>query len=268
MEISGKIKQSFDIISSEYVPGKSVVLCSFGKDSMVLLDLVMKKYGDIPIGHYSLPGYPKKKEFALKFIQKLNLVVHNIPIMAMDIFMDSNGKFELMVFLPISKDKCLMPCVDIIDTREKNCIFDLLAGPFYSNTVSPWTVFFVGHKQSDVDSFFGPVPISKDRKLVGDIKICYPLKDWTDEDIWQYTIENGIPYNDKCYNKDNNFLPFEDTTYNPHYYSACTDCINPNKPKEVYCRIASRKIPNKRFGDMDYYPQKHSFYRTILNQIL
>jgi len=263
-----KVGKSLDFISSSYVPNGTVLLCSFGKDSMVLLHLIRRCLGNIPVAYYHLPGQNDRNEFANKVIRELNLMVYDLQASTRDIVFHHEDKFDLVSIVPISKDKYISFFHEITDDGSMQCILNFLKGPFYSATSIPWNVFFHAHKSSDIDPMFGPVPLKSEIKMNDSIKICYPLRDWTDEDIWNYAVKNNLMINELCYNKDNNFAPFLDKRYNNNYYSACTECINPVKPKFVRCRIANKEVLNIRFGDKEYYHKKFNFYNDLCKLIL
>jgi hypothetical protein len=95
-----------------------------------------------------------------------------------------------------------------------------------------WDGCFVGQRKSDRDEFVGSVNINADIKQMKGVDLIYPLLDWTDQDVYEFTKENKIPVNTMRYTDIGNGFESEndwDTAYLP----ICTDCINKTEP--VFC---------------------------------
>jgi len=64
-------KEKETLLYIEHILNKSynpVILCSFGKDSMVMLYLIRKIKKDIPVLFFKEPFFPKKYSFANEVI--------------------------------------------------------------------------------------------------------------------------------------------------------------------------------------------------------
>jgi 3'-phosphoadenosine 5'-phosphosulfate sulfotransferase (PAPS reductase)/FAD synthetase len=100
----------------------------------------------------------------------------------------------------------------------------------------------MAHKSSDVDPFEGAVPLKTDSVAIGQAEIIFPLRNWTDADVWDYLEENRVPYDKRRY-QDRAELP--DKWNNPDFIHACTRCIDPReKEGQVFCPKLRRNVPN------------------------
>jgi hypothetical protein len=213
------------------------LLCSFGKDSMVLLHLIRATLtGQVPVIYYRFPYFPAKQAFANQIIEKWGLTVHDYPPLACGVKVNDerlelvsrysfggNGAFDL----PINTEPP-------ISRRDFICgLNDWLLRPKAGAIMFPWDSLFMAHKSSDVDPFEGAVPLKTNSVAIGQAELIFPLRDWTDADVWDYIEENRVPYDKRRY-QDRAELP--DKWLNPDYIHACTRCIDPReKAKTVFC---------------------------------
>ena len=108
-----------------------------------------------------------------------------------------------------------------------------------------WDVAFVGHKSCDLDPILGAIPLIVDLKLSDwGVDYAYPLRHFTDADVWEYTERYDVAYNDKRYNKENGYKEFDDITYNNDYYHCCTRCLNRDNPASVDCPKLGYQVAN------------------------
>jgi hypothetical protein len=215
-----------------------IVLCSFGKDSMVMLDLIRQIRNDLPVIFFKEPFFPKKYSFANKVIEDYDLNVYDFPPIKTDsIFKDGiceitniyNGYKNATLYLPTGTH-------EYKDGEKFLCaVDDLLNKPKVKGYDFPWDTIFVGHKSSDVCPVLGAVPIKDKTVKICEMLLALPIADWTDKEIWNYTIQNNIPYNDRRYNKDNGFKEFDDKTFNNDYHPCCFKCLDNKEPLILKC---------------------------------
>ncbi len=111
----------------------------------------------------------------------------------------------------------------------------------------PWDLVFIGHKSSDVDPFEGAVPLKQDIVKVDDgPTFAFPLRDWTDDDIWDYIEQNRLQQYVQTGSRYNLGSRSEITEkrFNNDYVTACTRCIDPRESEQVYCPLLKKVIPN------------------------
>jgi 3'-phosphoadenosine 5'-phosphosulfate sulfotransferase (PAPS reductase)/FAD synthetase len=97
-----------------------------------------------------------------------------------------------------------------------------------------------------VDPYEGPVPLRAAEADVGNVHMVFPLRDWTDDDLWDYIELTKVPFDTRRY-KDRQEIA--DRWHNPDYFHACTACIDPREEREmVFCPKLQREIPNSGPG--------------------
>jgi 3'-phosphoadenosine 5'-phosphosulfate sulfotransferase (PAPS reductase)/FAD synthetase len=247
----------------------SVVYCSFGKDSTVMLHLVREVMPvnplttegayPRPVIYHRQPWFPDKNKFADELIRKWGIEVYDFPPFAAGVKMkparehnnngdgDRSRPLELVarysfghtyIDLPMSTEKP-------VTGRPYMCGLHWLLRPG-SVATFPWKVAFVGHKSSDVDPFEGRVPLRGDSADVGNVHMVFPLRDWTDDDLWDYIELAKVPFDTRRY-KNRQEVP--DRWHNPDYFHTCTACIDPRETaEEVMCPKLKRPVPNSGPG--------------------
>lgn len=244
------IEKAKQIIRDAMEAGQRVaLLCSFGKDSMALLHLVRETVAREPLSAHAFPlpvifwrdpWFPHKYEFAERVIRSWGIAVHDFPPVAAGVKVNANSielsaRYSLGVGT-IDLPKNTLPPERYEFRRDYLCgLNDWLLRPKNAMHTFPWDVLIHGHKSSDVDPFEGSVPLRNDREQVTDsVSLFFPLREWTDGDVWSYLRENHVPWQKERYSADGTDQP--DQWWNPDYTHACTRCIDPReKGKMVDC---------------------------------
>jgi hypothetical protein len=229
----------------EWGAGKAVLLCSFGKDSMVLLHLIRQVLEvrspschayPIPVIYHRYPYFPAKHDFADETIRKWGLEVYDFPPLHCGVKCKED-RLELVTRYQIGKGAIDIPIntEEPILRRQFVCGLEWLLRPKTTGGQWPWTTVFIGHKSSDVDPYEGPVPLKYDQAYLSDaaVNAVFPLRHWTDDDVWDYIEIARVPYDRRRYG---NRVEFHDKWLNPDYINACTACIDPRENSSpVHC---------------------------------
>lgn len=213
------------------------VMSSFGKDSIVLLYLVRCTETNLPVIYHRDPWQPQRHSFANQVIEDWNLTVHDWPPAAMGIKCNED-RLELVARYQSS------PGADFIDIPKNvyetpndamACGLDIIKRPVGAMVKMPWDAYLIGHKSSDVDQYYGRIPLHLDIKLGSPSApaLVYPLRDWTDEDIWDVIQARDLPWQKNRYAEDR--IEFEDKTFNNDYVKCCARCIDPRNHGTVMC---------------------------------
>ncbi len=247
MNLRDKIVQSTDMIKRVFESYKHpVILCSFGKDSMVLLSILRGMKKDLPCIFFREPFFAQKYEFADSVIRKWDLTCFDYPPSSLSMA-NSKGKCEVIrhysigkQFLSISDGNLYEP----EDGKKFLCgLTDLLMKP--TGTINfPWDVMFCGHKSSDKDPLAGNLNLHVDiHQHAGAAALAYPLRNWDDNDIWDYITAYEVPFHDARYDKELR-KDKEDKAFNPDYLPCCTRCLDKNQPEFVTCPKTGLEVTN------------------------
>ena len=250
--LNGKITDARIMISKLLGEYKNpIVMSSFGKDSLVLLDILKRSEIKLPILFHREPFFPDKYTFANKIILEENYVVYDYT--PSSTFIVKNGeKMEIVSCYQSGEykgDKTPYACLptgikEPVEGKPCLCgyqdIYKKPTGMFNF----PWDVCLVGHKSSDVDPIMGDVPLLVDVRVVENgADYAFPLRHFTDSDVWEYITKYNVEFDDRRYDPKT-FKEVADITYNPDYFHACTKCIDKDSGPTVYCPKLSMMITN------------------------
>lgn len=200
------------------------ILCSFGKDSMVMLHLMRSVGLNLPIVSFRDPWFPKKHAFANRVIEDWNLKVWSYGPLATSI-MYGKEKTVLVGSHDAAGATIDMPH-GIVESETGICARDDFFGQPLTRFNFIWNVGFVGHRSADVDAIYGKVPLKTKflKREVGP-SFAFPLKDWRDEDVWRYIEENKVPLDAGRYDVANR-REWPDKSINSDYLSICVKCVH------------------------------------------
>lgn len=221
------------------------LMCSFGKDSMVLLALLSGKGIRLPVIFFRQPFFPKKQAFAMEMIEKYDLVAYDYPPSATS--MANNGTVcEVIRHYQIGQQYLSISDGNLYEPEEGKYLCglrDLLEKP-KGTFQMPWDVLFCGHKSSDNDPLAGNLALHVDiHQHAGAATLAYPLREWSDKDVWDYIKAFNIPFHEERYD-DVEMTDKEDKSFNPDYLPCCTRCIDKNQPEAVECPKTGLQVTN------------------------
>jgi len=244
MTLEEKMAGATALINSRVGLSKNPVLClSFGKDSMVMLDLALRAGPRLPVIYWKREHhFPQKNRFANEMIEQYDLEVYDYPPEYTKL-VRKGSLIEVVNYFSIGKHTIEVPSGILPPEGDQKflcALCDMYLKPT-GHFEFPWDAMFIGHKDSDVDPLRGAVPLTVDeyQHNADCPTFTFPIRHFTDEDIWEYTKRFGVPQDMRRYGAG-----AEDSAYNNDYYPACTACVNPENPETVYCPIVKQNIPN------------------------
>jgi hypothetical protein len=127
----------------------------------------------------------------------------------------------------------------------------------------PWDVVLVAHKDCDTDPIYGPIPLHSQVVMRDEgPDYLFPLKEWSHDDVWDYTEAFGVPYQADRYDLANR-KEWDDKTFNSDWYPTCVRCVDKRiHGQEVFCPKMQRQLTNvagaaAEFGfKFDYFGEK------------
>jgi hypothetical protein len=233
---------------------RSVVLWSGGKDSTALLHLI--RYGaeiDIPVVQYRQPKFRERYAYSDYIIKEWNLEVYEYPPMKVSLAdgPDVNTgevRFDMLHYFQWGQNCVVLSLGTETPKPDEKFLCgvdDFLQRP--TGTFNwPWGAVFIGTKYEDTDLIKGHVPLAQDIRIVDGAPVSlYPMRDWTDDEIFWYLEDKGIVPDPTRYIKENGqWKNNPDTSLNADFYPACFNCVNRHLGRHVHCPKLNATITN------------------------
>lgn len=231
------------------------VASSFGKDSQLMLALIREFQPEIAVLYFQGIPHPTKHDFPLKIVQEWSLKCEMPLPFARDLI-EKNGHVEVVELYRVGSNQAMYfpiePEPDYVPDENTTCAIELLLSPVNSNPVS-YDALFIGHRGDDIDPVYGAVPLQSDVLIEDGFRWVYPLKDWTEADIWEASALLKISQNEARYRK-------QDWAANNDYYPLCTQCLS-KKEGSVFCHIEKREVP--ALGGQMNLEQRRKDWRSV-----
>lgn len=253
-----------DLAKSRY--GKPAVMCSFGKDSLVLLHLCQNHGNDQwPILFYREPSArPNKYRHAMALVDDWNLRVYDYPPAGTSMTRGQNGHVDVVNHYLQGSVRCdLRVGIDpqsedlITQGRAYHCAKDDFLNRPLGRMDFPWDCVLLGHRGDDTDILVGDVGLRTDiKQMPGGADWLFPIRTWTEQDIWDYIEGEGLPFQHTRYQHRKEI---EEKTFNPDFHTACTRCMDPARPDIVFCPKLQKEITNIS-NTIRWVSMKHDYY--------
>lgn len=230
-----------------------VMMSSFGKDSMVMLFIIYRLMEKkIPVIYHRVPWEPWKNDWGENIIKLWNIEVYDYPplISGIKVKPDRIEIVHRYAMGPEPHHAIDIP-VNILPWDKKfQCGLKMISRP-KGGILYQWNLTLIGHKDCDVDQFDGPVPLKADLvENEGMSAIGFPLKDWSDEELWEFIEQRRIPVQYGTRYIDRKEIKFKD--FINDYIEACTACIDPRNPEKVFCPLVNSEIDNVSAGVLKF----------------
>lgn len=229
-----------------------VLLCSFGKDSMVMLALVHEQRPSIEVVYFPVFSHPTKHQFASTIIQDWKLNMVEWTPCERDVI-GKGDHVEIVETYPVAIGVSTALPIEAEDghvpTPDSHCAIERLVLPCRDGIASDAEqladALFIGHRGDDVDPTHGAVPLVAPTHRQNNLTFAYPLFDWTEKDIWEASRLLNIPQNLKRYRDAS-------MAYNADYFDLCTQCLTPGiKEPMVPCPKGGEVFNLGRHLDLD-----------------
>lgn len=217
-----------------------------------MMELVKQTGRKLPLLYHTPAFMPEKNAFVNEVVLREGYTLHTYPPSAITL-MKGNGKTEFVWWFSVGEGKPLFLMPDIIDPIEEGkpwvCgLKEIYGWPTAPSFNFPWDLVLLGQKSSDQSDTLGSMAsyVSHDLRVnPGGPDYLFPLRHFTDEDIYQCHVKFDIPYEKRRYFPDNGkFSQFSDHTFNNDHHSACIRCMDKDEAAEVVCPLTGQKIPN------------------------
>jgi hypothetical protein len=232
----------------------SAVLWSGGKDSTAMLHFLIFQCGlDLPVIQYREPKFRERYEYSDRLIKEWQLTIYDYPPCKVAIAdgpdVDTGEvRFDMLKYQQWGKTSVILSLGTERPEPGKPFLCgltDFLARPT-GNFNWPWQGVFIGTKYCDTDPIKGHVPLAIDvRHVEGGPMSLYPLRDWTDEDVFSYLESNGVTPDPNRYEKVGDTWGHKaDKSMNADFYPVCFNCVDRHAGPYVDCPKLKAKISN------------------------
>lgn len=224
------------------------VLWSGGKDSMVLLHLLLTTtLRSLPVICWREPWMPWKQAFVNRMIAEWSLTVWDWHPQAVTLC-KGHGRIDVLNHYQMQRGTMILARGTEPPEEGKAwmCGRDTFLARPLGGFAAPWDVAFHGHKSTDDDPTSGKIPLAVDiLDTPGTVAYSYPLREWTDEDIFAYIEAKNLPYDEARYERtDEGWRILPDKFANPDYYATCLRCMDPDAGPFVHCPKLNSQINN------------------------
>lgn len=237
----------------------AAVLWSGGKDSTALLHVLRFKAGiDLPVIQYREPKLRERYAYSDRLIKEWGLEVYDYPASGFAIADGPDTETGEMRFDAVKyyqwgpRGTVAMslgterPTSAEIESGRYLCgVKDFLQRPTGAFNW-PWGAVYIGTKYSDTDLIKGHVPLALDVRHVPEGPVSlYPMRDWTDEDIYGYMEAEGVEADPTRYVKrDGRWGNNPDKSLNADFYPICFNCVDRHQGQHVDCPKLKARVSN------------------------
>jgi 3'-phosphoadenosine 5'-phosphosulfate sulfotransferase (PAPS reductase)/FAD synthetase len=237
------------------------VACSFGKESMVMLGLARLIKPHVAALYFPGLPHPTKHLFAERMAKEWSLNLYAPYPRARDVI-SKDGHVELVelyeiaparfMYFPIEAPKDFEP------DASADCGLAFLKEELVAARADDFDAVFIGHRNDDRDPTYGNVPLKDHVVSFGGFRYVYPLKDWSEADVWAASRLLGIPQNAARYRD-------QDMTANNDYHELCTRCF-PGGPERtsVICPKTGEETPTV-FEEARLEERRDEYRRAFVN---
>lgn len=191
---------------------KPVLLCSFGKESVLLLWLLREQCPTMPVIFWHHDMISEQWEFAQRLVKKWDLTVFNWP--PADRYLVSRGEGVSMIN-EYMLGGYRFPTISDFE-RSDRCVLDSNPKRKLEMTYG-FDLTFIGTKATDSHYIVGSNPLPQDMQF-GSTRLVAPLRDMTDAQVWDAITELGVPYDELRY-------PDSTDARDPSAKHFCTRCL-------------------------------------------
>lgn len=269
------LQSAFEIVNKAMEGKKNpVIMFSGGKDSVVMLHILRYLFRrTYDVLFHREPWMLHKYAFGEALLRSWGCTAYDYPPSATSLWMGKGivafTNYYQIGVMPDGRPATLALPKNIVEPIENEpflCgLADIINRP-KATFQYPWDVVFIGHKSSDEDQIAGKVPLHAD--IVDNEagpRLAFPLREWSDDDIWQHTWDHDLPYQEDRYEfkgAPNKMIgEIEDKTNNSDYFHTCIRCIDRrNTEPNVPCPLIGNKTVPNRSADVPYQDIQLSYF--------
>lgn len=235
---------------------RPALMCSFGKDSLVLLDM-LARFGVRDVLYLENIDEVVDHDYIAELISRYDLTLHPLP-KGRGLLFFVQGTAQFFCF-PYVSPTTMIPVPMALTAWDGTspapmCVDDELRADLGTTVPYTFDLLFWGQKRADLlDGGGACLPwfpmLAPDAQhayharmtpqsplwSINDIACCSPLWDWSQDAVWDYIDARGLPLSAKVYDGRQRRL---------HRNNACFRCHDPSLPMTVYCPKSQAFVTN------------------------
>lgn len=200
------------------------VLCSFGKDSLLLLALVREVRSDVPVIWFRDAATPETTKYARRLIREWNLNVYSYH--PADVYLLADGEHTSLI-QEYSFGEHQVPLV--IDLEQGEACSLAMFAERTPQLFLPFDLLLTGFKDADDHWLRGGAEMFQAGLRFGRAQVVAPIRHLTDEQVRAALVELNIPYKE-----------LDDRI------SVCTACMTGTEG-EVWCPLRRTHISREQW---------------------
>lgn len=254
--LTQKVKATLKVLSElrqQYAD--PIIFFSGGKDSMVLMDLALRA-GYLPrCIAFTESWLPRKWAFLRGVAADWDLEVIEYPPIEPWAREEEDGRFVMGATWQTGAGNVGLPWDVIEPPPDANTLEEpFRCGLQWMSRRTggidwKWDLILIGHKNCDRDPVLGAVPLQTNilPPPPGQMATtAFPLRDWTDADVWEYITAAQLPVDWRRYHRGpQDSIPVDrETAENPDAMHACIACLRTkHQGAMVYCPATGQPTP-------------------------
>lgn len=208
--------------------GLSALWLSGGKDSTLLLELMLRNSFNFSLLNFNYTYSREQKKRVDYLIAEKNLIVYSYAPLAFTL-VGNKKDISIISIYAAGKNGASVPLIaDLVDGDK--CAFDLNIK--LNKKRQPPIIFdnhIWGSKKSD--SHWIDLCIDAEKWQVGNVNFFAPLFEWKDSEVLEALNYLGIEYKIPTEKEDTGSVV------------CCFECLKPNENKSVFCHKENKTIP-------------------------
>lgn len=234
---------------------RPALLWSGGKDSTVLLWALRKMGFEWPVVTFLEPWLPGKWMFVQELAAQMGLELHTWAPAATWVY-ERGPQVVLGASWDVGAGELCGVPKDVVEPDGTDlppgyfCGLKAITRPRAWLDGAPWDALVCGHKSCDTDPVLGGIPLRVDElapQREGGPVTIFPLRDWSDAEVWGYLLEHEVPIDWRRYERppetgdlyaDMTMPRSVPTLHNTDVLHACVNCLKQcGAGAQVYCPI-------------------------------
>lgn len=225
------------------------LLVSFGKDSHAMWHML--RHIGLPVICYRTPWQTERWWFANRMIAENQITAYDYPP-SWTALQEKDGAMELVSAYDIGNGKVIgiRQRLHHVEKAETCVLHECVNRPLGGISFR-WDLLISAQKKGDTDHFGGTHDVTVDVKQTGGADVFFPMRNWSDEEVWEYHKKHSLPRDTLRYDTD-------ELGFSGDRIEGCFRCIHRSEAPSVSCPRLGGLIVNNISSQMNYLEHQPS----------